>query len=134
MTGPEPTFFVDRSLGRHRVPVGLRAAGWRLVTLAEHYGVPADAEVLDETWLQLAGDRGWPVLMKDDRIRYRSTERRVLMAAKVVAFCLSSGNLRADCMIQLLVRHQTGIVERARGTGPAFYTVSRGGLRQIELD
>ena len=37
-----PDLFVDRSLGRIRVPELLRNAGLRLVTLAEHYGMPAD--------------------------------------------------------------------------------------------
>ena len=35
---PAPHFFVDRSLGRLRVPGALRAAGWSVTTLAEHYG------------------------------------------------------------------------------------------------
>ena len=37
-----PDLFIDRSLGRIKVPALLRAEGLRLVTLAEHYGVPAD--------------------------------------------------------------------------------------------
>lgn len=41
MPGP-PLFFVDRSLGRVRVPALLRQADWSLVTLSEHYGVPQD--------------------------------------------------------------------------------------------
>ncbi len=40
-----PDFFLDRSLGRIAVPAVLRAAGLRLTTLAEHYGVPADEQV-----------------------------------------------------------------------------------------
>ena len=52
---PGPLCFVDRSLGRVRVPSLLRAAGWSLVTLSEHYGVPQDEAVVDVDWLQLAG-------------------------------------------------------------------------------
>ncbi|MCB0964513.1 MAG: hypothetical protein KDA98_14635 [Acidimicrobiales bacterium] len=52
-----PDLFLDRSLGRKKVPEGLRAAGLRLTTLAEHYGIPADADVADETWLEMAGCR-----------------------------------------------------------------------------
>ncbi len=59
-----PDLFLDRSLGRIQVPRLLRAAGLRLVTLAEYYGVPADQEVKDVVWLQLAGQSGWVVLMK----------------------------------------------------------------------
>ena len=40
-----PRFFLDRSLGRKAVPEGLRMDGWDIVTLAEHYGVPADEQV-----------------------------------------------------------------------------------------
>lgn len=47
----------------------LRLEGWSLVTLAEHYGVPHDETIADTEWLELAGTRRWPVLMKDDRIR-----------------------------------------------------------------
>ena len=80
-----PEYFVDRSLGRRQVPDLLRAAGVRLRTLAEVYGIPADEAVEDVDWLAHSGARGWPVLMKDERIRYarpnvrlywRTTSRR----------------------------------------------------------
>ena len=41
--------FIDRSLGRIQVPGLLRAAGLRLTTLAERYGVPVDETVSDVT-------------------------------------------------------------------------------------
>ena len=56
-----PDLFLDRSLGRIKVPESLRAAGLRLVTLAEHYGIPADEEIADEDWLKLASSQGWVV-------------------------------------------------------------------------
>jgi hypothetical protein len=37
------------------------------VTLAEHYGRPADESGADVTWLEEAGRRDWVVLMKDER-------------------------------------------------------------------
>ena len=46
-----PDLFIDRSLGRIQVPGLLRAAGLRLIALAEHYGIPADENVADTTWL-----------------------------------------------------------------------------------
>ena len=77
--------FLSRSLGRRQVPAMLRRAGLRLHTLAEVYGVPADQAVIDTAWLQLAGQRGWPVF-KDERIRYRPAERAALVAHQVQAF------------------------------------------------
>lgn len=64
-----PDLFVDRSLGRIKVPELLRAEQLRPVTLAEHYGIPADESVADVDWLKLAGTRNWTVLMKDEAIR-----------------------------------------------------------------
>jgi hypothetical protein len=69
-----PRFFLDRSLGRKAVPEALRADGWDLITLAEHYGMPADERVADTEWIEEAAKRGWPILMKDKRIRHRQAE------------------------------------------------------------
>jgi hypothetical protein len=83
-----PDLFLDRSLGRIQVPSLLRAAGLRLRTLAEVYGVPADEDISDVDWLTRAGNEQWPVLMKDERIRYRPAERETVLRADVQAFCL----------------------------------------------
>lgn len=90
-----PELFLDRSLGRRPVPDLLRAAGLRLRTLAEVYGIPADETIPDVDWLARAGREGWVVLMKDERIRYRPAERAALVDHRVRAFRLTSGNLRA---------------------------------------
>lgn len=54
-----PDLFLDRFLGRIKVPDLLRTAGLRLVTLAEHYGIPADEDIADEEWLRLASSQSW---------------------------------------------------------------------------
>ncbi|WP_214109626.1 hypothetical protein [Acrocarpospora catenulata] len=76
MSPPEPPrkFFIDRSLGRVAIPKMLRDAGWDLITLAEHYGVPHDETVEDTRWIEDSAKLGWAVLMKDKRIRYRQAE------------------------------------------------------------
>ena len=53
-----PDLFLDRSLGRVQVPTLLRAAGLRVRTLAEEYGMPADESVTDVDWLAHAGRNG----------------------------------------------------------------------------
>jgi len=130
---PGPLFFVDRSLGRVRVPSILRAVDWSLVTLSEHYGVPQDEAVVDIEWLQLAGREGWPVLMKDARITYRTAERHALIAHGVRAFCLTSGNLTAQAMADSFIRHQDRIWSESAGDGPALFAVSRAGVREVAL-
>ncbi len=129
-----PLFFVDRSLGRVRVPALLRESGWVLVTLSEHYGVPQDEAIDDVAWLRLAGERGWPVLMKDERIKYRTAERRALIDHGVRAFCLTSGNLNAQAMADCFIRDQHRIWTEAARTGPALFAVSRHDIREIDLD
>jgi hypothetical protein len=129
-----PTLLLDRSLGRRQVPELFRAAGLRLHTLAEVYGIPADEAVADVEWLARAGREGWTVLMKDERIRYRPAERAALVDHGVMAFRLTSGNLRAADMAGLFL----GVVDRLAAAcavpGPFLYVVSRAGLRRVDLD
>lgn len=128
-----PDLFLDRSLGRHQVPTLLRAAGLRLHTLAEVYGVPADERIEDVEWLAYAGSQGWPVLMKDDRIRYRPAERAAVIGHGVQAFCLTGGNLRAPAMAELYLAVLNHLAAACAAPGPFLYTVSRSGLRLVAL-
>lgn len=128
-----PDLFLDRSLGRVHVPATLRAAGVRLHTLADVYGSPADEAVADVDWLEMAGRRGWPVLMKDARIRYRDVERRALLTHGVRAFCLTNGNLRAQEMARQVLDALPAIEQACRAAGPFLFAVSRSGLRRIDL-
>ena len=129
-----PTLFLDRSLGRRQVPELLGAAGLRLHTLAEVYGIPADETIADVDWLTRAGGEGWVVLMKDERIRYRPAERAALIDHQVRAFCLASGNLRAPEMAELFLGVLDKLAAACAAPGPFLYVVSRGGLRLVDLD
>jgi hypothetical protein len=152
MTGGHPDglpyLFLDRSLGRHQVPGLLRAAGLRLRTLAEVYCVPHDETVLDVDWLARCGDEGWVVLMKDERIRYRTAEHEVLWSSGVRAFCLASGNLRAvdmaqqflnvlDEMAALLPAARPGVADGADRRKDRSFGIARSGagpLRRGDRD
>ena len=105
MSQPEqlPRFFLDRSLGRKAVPEALRADGWDLITLAEHYGVPADEQVADTEWIEEAAKRGWPVLMKDKRIRHRRAEIAAVAEHKARCFVITRGDLPSAEMVQRLI-------------------------------
>jgi hypothetical protein len=128
-----PELFLDRSLGRRQVPDLLRAAGLRLRTLAEVYGIPADETVEDVEWLARAGREGWAVLMKDERIRYRPAERATVITHNVRAFCLTSGNLRAAAMAEQYLAVLDRLASACSEPGPFLYVVSRSGLRRIDL-
>jgi hypothetical protein len=105
----------------------------RLHTLAEIYGVPADEAVVDVDWLAVAGSSRWPVFMKDERIRYRSAEREVLLRHGVRAFCLTGGNLRAADMAAQLLGAMDDIADACDRPGPFLYSVSGRGLRKLDL-
>ena len=128
-----PDLFLDRSLGRFKVPALLRVAGLRLTTLSEHYGVPVDAQIADEDWLQLAGSRGWVVLMKDKRIRYRRPELDAVKRHRVRCFCMAAGNLPAGETADRFLRCLPAIVEACRDAGPFVYMVYENRIRKVDL-
>lgn len=97
---PEPlVFFIDYSLGNKKVADALRQASVTVEVHVDHFRPDAK----DEAWLSVAGKRGWIVLTKDDRIRYRTIERAALMRARVAMFVLASGNLRGEEMAQAFI-------------------------------
>ncbi len=124
------TFFVDRSLGRRAVPSALRDAGFEVVSHDDVFAADTD----DEIWLTEAGARGWIVLMKDDRIRYRPRERAALEAARVQAFALTVANMTGEQQAYLLGTH-AGRMERFCAEHPGPFVVGvyreRPFLRQL---
>ena len=93
---PEPSvFFIDRSLGKKIVAQALRDIGETVEIHDDHFAPDAK----DEDWLVEVGKRGWIVLTKDDRIRYRATERTALASARVRAFVLTSSQLQGTVLI-----------------------------------
>lgn len=129
-----PDLFLDRSLGRIKVPALLRAQGLRLVTLAEHYGVPADERVADVTWLEEAGRRGWAVLMKDERVRYDAAERAALRRYAVHCFCLTRQDLTAEAMADRFLRNLAAIPQACSAPGPFVYAVQQDRLDALGLE
>ena len=136
MSHPEglPDPFVDRSLGRVKVPTLLRADGFRLVTLAERYGIPADENVTDVEWLTDAGRNGEAVLMKDERIRYNEAEKLAVKTHSVRCFCLSGKNLKAADMVAAFLKNIQQITRACQVSGPFIAIVYREGIRQVRLD
>jgi hypothetical protein len=115
------------------VPSLLRAAGLRLVTLAEHYGIPADEAVEDTDWLALAGSRGWVVFMKDARVRYNPAEREAVEAHSVRCFRLSSQSLTAVSMAARYLDNLGAIASACRAPGPLIYAVHATRIERLPL-
>ena len=128
-----PDLFLDRSLGRIKVPTLLRAAGLRLVTLSEHYGIPADETVPDEHWLELAGRSGWAVFAKDARVRYNKAEREAVKAHRVHYFCLSSQSLTAEAMATRFLDNLARITTACHRPGPFIFAVHKNRIEELPL-
>lgn len=127
-----PDLFLDRSLGRKKVPELLRAAGLRLVTLAEHYGIPADEAIVDTEWLELAGRNGWAVFLKDARIRSRTVERQTVETFSVRCFCISNQNLAAPLMAERYLAHLDAITQACVEDGPFIYAVHERRIERLD--
>lgn len=67
-----PEYFFDRSLGKASA-TRLRDRGWIVHLIAEFYEDDA-ADIADEEWIAEGCSRGWILLTKDKKIRYRSHE------------------------------------------------------------
>jgi predicted nuclease of predicted toxin-antitoxin system len=83
-------FFIDRSLGVEPIRAELVHAGLVVEIHDEHFA--RDEE--DYVWLRIVGERGWVVLTKDQRLRYRPLEIAAPRASNARVFVLTAGNLR----------------------------------------
>lgn len=118
-----PEFFLDRGLGRYKVPHALAEAGFTVHTLASVYGDDAEERIDDEIWISDAAAMNWILLTKDRGLRYVDVEREAMIQAGARVFCVSRSDLTAEVMIEWLLRHKNRIVQRARKPGPYIYMI-----------
>lgn len=128
-----PFVFVDRSLGRLRVPQLLRAGGVELVTLAEHYGIPADETIEDTTWIIDSARQGWVAFMKDERIRRRPAEREALHRSAARCFCMANGNLKSAEMAGRYLANLPAIALACASPGPFLYAVHPNRIERLVI-
>lgn len=91
--------------------------------MADVYGERIGQDLDDEEWLRDAGGRGWVVLMKDTKIRYRPAELQALADQKVRAFCLTKGNLSGREQAERFTSNLSHICRVAQTPGPYIYGV-----------
>jgi len=77
-------------LGKKIIAAKLRLRGLTVEVHDDHF--PQNAP--DEDWLLEVGKRGWIVLTKDDRIRYRPAALEAYRSNKVRVFIFGSGEMR----------------------------------------
>jgi hypothetical protein len=122
-SAPPPEFFFDRSLGK-KTGAELTEREWIIHHIADYYSDDAQS-VEDERWIAEGTARGWALLTKDQKIRYRGAELAALHGGQL--FCLANGNLTIDEMVERFDLAQAAI-ERAVAIGEAgFWHVYAGG-------
>ncbi|MFY9662332.1 MAG: hypothetical protein WAJ97_17045 [Terriglobales bacterium] len=117
--------FIDRSLGKQILASALRNAGHSVAVHDDYF--PPDAP--DNLWLSEVSRRGWVVLTKDKRIRYRASELAAVSTTKARVFTLTAGSIQAremaDIFILAMPKVQAFV---ARNSPPYIVTISRSGL------
>jgi hypothetical protein len=82
----------------------------------------------DRIWLERAGEKGWIVLTRDQRIRYRRLELLALQAARVRAFVFTGGNVGMKDTGKILADALPRIERIARrDLGPFIYHIGKSG-------
>jgi uncharacterized protein (DUF433 family) len=89
-------------------------AGDSAAEIADDFGVPPE-------WLRDAGQRGWAVLMKDAKIRYRPTELDALETRRVRALVVTNARLLATEQAECIVSHSTEFSRQRKKPGPFIY-------------
>jgi len=124
----ENVFFIDRSLGVEPIRTELVKSGLLVEIHDDHFA--RDEE--DRIWLRTVGERGWVILTKDQRLRYRPLEIAALRASNARVFVLTAGNLRgseiAEVFLAALPRIRKILRSRA---GPYVARVSRSGQLRL---
>ena len=113
---PPLVFFIDRSLGRHRVAEVFRNRGHQVVLMADLYLDGADQFVGDDDWIRDVAHRDWVALSKDTRIA--SMHQSALRESTLRLFVLNHANLTGDEMAARFELHYPRIIERAEIPGP----------------
>lgn len=119
----KPEFLVDRSLGRHTIPQALRSLSYTVHTLDSLYGEAKSQQVLDQTWLEEAGNRGFIVLSKDDAIRRNRLEFEAVRKFAVKLFVLTTARMTGNQQRDRIVSNIHRIVQQARKPGPYIYGI-----------
>lgn len=92
--------------------------------VAHHQLFAPDAP--DEDWLRAASSKGWLIVTRDQRIRYRANELRAVVDAKLHMFVFSQGGLSsAETASILCATYPRMCVLAAQLRPPAFFSLTK---------
>ena len=85
----QPTFFLDKCLGRNDVANALRAVGATIELLTDHFAPDAP----DQDWLPVVGRNGWVILTKDRSLLTNPLEVKALIESNAPSFVLRAADM-----------------------------------------
>lgn len=109
------TFFLDNNLSPRLAKAGTEI-GEKVTHLTEIFA----PDTPDEDWLRWVGDKGYFLVTRDDRIRWRPAQIAALKRHAVGAFFLGGDHLSRCQIIQTLVKHWPRIRDLAAATRRPF--------------
>lgn len=126
---PKPEFFIDRDLGRYKIPNALTQMGFVVHPLYVVYGPEAEQSKEDPDWIPDAAKRGWVILCRD-KLRHEG-ERPAIEKSKARVFRVGRSARNADEQIVYIKNNIQTIVRRAQHPGPYIYRIDRKGLEKV---
>ena len=122
---PDPrALFVDRCAWSGALGRALTEAA---ITFVAHHDL-FEHDTPDEIWLCAAADKGWLVVTRDQRIRYRANELAAMRRARLHVFVFTQGGLTGAETGSILVRCHAEMLRAARDVAPpAFFSLTRRG-------
>lgn len=97
--------------------------------------VDVPAGTRDAIWLATAGNQGWIVLMRDQRVKHRALEIQALRDARVGAFVLTAGQATAQSSSVVILSKLKTILNISRSERkPFLYTIGMtGALSKVNI-
>lgn len=124
----QPTFFIDRGLGRRQVPAVFSDAGFNVVLMAELYPGGDDQSVLDDQWIADVSARSWVALTKD--VNIVRDHHQALVASTLRVFALDNANITGEEMARRFQVNLNRILQRARKSGPYVDVVHKASVER----
>jgi hypothetical protein len=94
----------------------MRTAGYDVKVLAEEFGRGTP----DRDWLPIAIERGWVLIGKDDRWRYRAEEKEILIRANARAFIFVSKTATREEIAETIIGAMPKIARLLAIQAPPF--------------
>jgi hypothetical protein len=93
--------------------------------------MPADEHVADTDWIREAASHGWPILMKDKRIRYRQAEIDAVVRHRARCFVITRGDLPSAEMANRFIANKVAIFAAVTESGPYIFSVQAQRLSRL---